>query len=107
MSTGDTVTTREGGNGVPADGTALLSLRGVTKTFGPVRALTQIDLDVLPGQVTALVGDNGAGKSVTIKTISGLWPPDEGEILWQGEARRLHGPKDSEALGIRTIYQDL
>ena len=107
MSTGDTVATREGGNGVAADGTAILSLRGVTKTFGPVRALTRIDLDVPPGQVTALAGDNGAGKSVTIKTISGLWAPDEGEILWQGKSVHLHGPKDSEALGIRTIYQDL
>jgi ABC-type sugar transport system ATPase subunit len=107
MSTGDAVTTREGGNGVPADGAALLSLRGVSKTFGPVRALTRVDLDIPPGQVTALAGDNGAGKSVTIKTISGLWSPDEGEILWQGKAVQLHGPKDAEALGVRTIYQDL
>jgi ABC-type sugar transport system ATPase subunit len=107
MSTGDSVTTREGGNGVPADGTALLSLRGVTKTFGPVRALTRVDLDITPGQVTALAGDNGAGKSVTIKTISGLWAPDEGEILWQGQPVHLHGPKAAEALGVRTIYQDL
>jgi ABC-type sugar transport system ATPase subunit len=107
MSTGDTATTREGGNGALADGAALLSLRGVTKTFGPVRALSHIDLDVPPGKVTALAGDNGAGKSVTIKTISGLWGPDEGEILWQGRPVRLHGPKDAEALGVRTIYQDL
>jgi ABC-type sugar transport system ATPase subunit len=107
MSTGETVTTREGGNGVPADGTALLSLRGVTKTFGPVRALTRVDLDIPPGQVTALAGDNGAGKSVTIKTISGLWPPEDGQILWKGQPVHLHGPKDAEALGIRTIYQDL
>jgi ABC-type sugar transport system ATPase subunit len=107
MSTGDTVATREGGNGVPADGTALLSLRGVTKTFGPVRALTRVDLDIPPGRVTALAGDNGAGKSVTIKTISGLWAPDGGEILWRGQPVHLHGPKDAEALGIRTIYQDL
>ena len=72
-----------------------------------MRALSRIDLDIPPGQVTALAGDNGAGKSVTIKTISGLWPPDEGEILWQGQPVHLHGPKDAEALGIRTIYQDL
>ena len=106
MSFGDTVTTRQG-NGDSADGTPLLSLRGVTKTFGPVRALTRVNLDILPGKVTALAGDNGAGKSVTIKTIAGLWGPDEGEILWQGQPVHLHGPKDSEALGIRTIYQDL
>ena len=90
-----------------ADGPALLSLRGVVKNFGPVRALSHIDLEIPPGQVTALAGDNGAGKSVTIKTISGLWPPDGGEILWQGQPVHLHGPKDAEALGIRTIYQDL
>jgi ABC-type sugar transport system ATPase subunit len=86
---------------------ALLSLRGVTKTFGPVRALTSVDLDVPPGQVTALVGDNGAGKSSLIKTVSGLWAPDGGQILWEGAPVHLHGPKDAEALGITTIYQDL
>jgi len=107
MSTGETATAREAGTGVPADGAPLLSLRGVSKTFGPVRALTQIDLDIPPGKVTALAGDNGAGKSVTIKTVSGLWPPDGGEILWDGKPVQLHGPKDAEALGIRTIYQDL
>jgi ABC-type sugar transport system ATPase subunit len=57
--------------------------------------------------VTALAGDNGAGKSVTIKTISGLWSPDEGELVWDGKAVSLHGPKGAEALGITTIYQDL
>ncbi|MGO9752162.1 MAG: ATP-binding cassette domain-containing protein [Solirubrobacteraceae bacterium] len=90
-----------------ADGTTLLSLRGVTKRFGPVQALTRVDLDIPPGQVTALCGDNGAGKSVLIKTISGLWPPDEGQIVWQGEPVHLHGPRDAEALGVTTIYQDL
>jgi ABC-type sugar transport system ATPase subunit len=88
-------------------GGTLLSLRGITKTFGPVRALTKVDLDVAPGKVTALVGDNGAGKSSLIKTISGLWPPDGGQILWEGREVHLHGPKDAEALGITTIYQDL
>jgi ABC-type sugar transport system ATPase subunit len=101
------VTAGEAGNGVPADGAPLLSLRSVGKNFGPVRALSHVDLDIPPGRVTALAGDNGAGKSVTIKTISGLWPPDDGEILWQGQRVNLHGPKDAEALGIRTIYQDL
>ena len=101
------MTTRESGNGGSADGTPLLSLRGVGKNFGPVRALSHVDLDIPSGQVTALAGDNGAGKSVTIKTISGLWPPDDGELLWQGSPVRLHGPRDAEGLGIRTIYQDL
>jgi len=79
----------------------------VTKTFGPVRALSDVDFEIAPGKVTALVGDNGAGKSSLIKTVSGLWSPDGGEILWEGREVHLHGPKDAEALGITTIYQDL
>ena len=72
-----------------------------------MQALTRVDLDIPPGKVTALTGDNGAGKSVTIKTIAGLWAPDEGEILWEGKPVHFHGPRDAEALGITTIYQDL
>ena len=87
--------------------TPLLELRAVTKSFGPVRALNKVDLTVMRGKVTALVGDNGAGKSSLIKTVSGLWGPDSGEILWDGRAVHLHGPRDAEALGITTIYQDL
>ncbi|HTU88038.1 MAG TPA: ATP-binding cassette domain-containing protein [Solirubrobacteraceae bacterium] len=90
-----------------SNGAPLLELRGITKRFGPVQALTRINFEIPPGQVTALAGDNGAGKSVTIKTIAGLWPPDEGEILWQGKPVHFHGPRDSEAAGITTIYQDL
>jgi ABC-type sugar transport system ATPase subunit len=85
----------------------LLTLRDITKTFGPVRALTSVNMQVLPGKVTALVGDNGAGKSSLIKTVSGLWQPDGGQIEWEGRPVHLHGPKDAEALGITTIYQDL
>src|SRR5947209_14218703 len=90
-----------------SSGVALLSVRGVTKRFGPVQALTRIGFDIPPGQVTALAGDNGAGKSVTIKTIAGLWPPDEGQLLWEGQPIHFHGPRDAEAVGITTIYQDL
>jgi ABC-type sugar transport system ATPase subunit len=90
-----------------SNGTPLLALRGVTKRFGPVQALTRINFEIPPGQVTALAGDNGAGKSVTIKTIAGLWQPDEGQLLWEGQPVHLHGPRDSEALGVTTIYQDL
>jgi ABC-type sugar transport system ATPase subunit len=90
-----------GGNGT------LLELRKVTKRFGPVQALTEVDLQIPAGKVTALVGDNGAGKSSLIKTVSGLWGPDGGEILWEGGQVHLHGPRDAEALGITTIYQDL
>jgi D-xylose transport system ATP-binding protein len=85
----------------------LLRLVGLGKHFGPVRALTGVDLDIPPGQVTAIVGDNGAGKSTLIKTISGIWEPDDGEIIWKGRPIRLHSPKDAAELGIATVYQDL
>jgi ABC-type sugar transport system ATPase subunit len=85
----------------------LLRLVGVGKNFGPVRALTDINLDVPVGQVTALVGDNGAGKSTLIKTISGIWQQDDGQILWEGRPVRLHSPKAASDLGIATVYQDL
>lgn len=88
-------------------GTPLIELRGVKKAFGAVQAVNGVDLKILKGKVTALVGDNGAGKSSLIKTISGLWEQDAGEILWEGKPVRLRSPKDSEALGITTIYQDL
>jgi D-xylose transport system ATP-binding protein len=84
-----------------------LSLRGISKRFGPVQALSDVTFDIPAGQVTALCGDNGAGKSVTIKTIAGLWSPDGGEMLWKGEKVQLHGPRDAEEIGIKTIYQDL
>ena len=90
-----------------ASSAPLLALRGLSKRFGPVQALTRIDVEVPAGKVTALAGDNGAGKSVTIKTIAGLWEPDEGQIVWEGKPTRLHSPRDAEALGITTIYQDL
>jgi len=95
----------EGGHGSAME--PLLQLRGVSKYFGPVQALTRVDLDVMTGQVTALAGDNGAGKSVLVKTISGLWEPSEGQLLWEGEPIHLHSPKDAETTGITTIYQDL
>jgi ABC-type sugar transport system ATPase subunit len=85
----------------------LLRLAGIGKNFGPVRALIDIDLDVPAGEVTALVGDNGAGKSTLIKTISGIWQQDQGEILWEGKPVRFHSPKDATDLGIATVYQDL
>ena len=85
----------------------LLRLRGIGKSFGPVHALTGVDLDIPAGQVTALVGDNGAGKSTLIKTISGIWEPTSGEILWNGKPVHLHGPRDATGLGIATVYQDL
>ncbi len=88
-------------------GTALLQLRGVSKSFGPVQALSDVDLDVPAGAVTALAGDNGAGKSTLIKCIAGIYAPDSGDLLWEGERVRLHGPADAAELGIQTVYQDL
>jgi len=107
LSTSDSPATEPSTTPSSSNGTPLLELRNVTKRFGPVQALSRISFDVPPGKVTALAGDNGAGKSVTIKTISGLWPADEGELVWEGNPVRFHGPRDAEAAGITTIYQDL
>jgi len=85
----------------------LLRLRGVGKSFGPVRALADIDLDIPAGQVTALVGDNGAGKTTLIKCVAGIWEPSGGQILWKGAPVHIRSPKDASALGIATVYQDL
>jgi ABC-type sugar transport system ATPase subunit len=91
----------------PEPGGELLSLSRVVKRFGAVEALSGVDLDVPAGEVTALIGDNGAGKSTLIKTISGIWQPDAGQIRWDGHPVRIKGPKEAAALGIATVYQDL
>ena len=88
-------------------GESLLSLRGISKSFGPVQALRGVDLDIPTGQITALVGDNGAGKSTMIKTISGIWAPTSGQMLWMGRPVTVRTPRDADALGIATVYQDL
>jgi ABC-type sugar transport system ATPase subunit len=93
--------------GASNGGQPLLRLVGIGKHFGPVRALMDVNLDIPAGQVTAVVGDNGAGKSTLIKTISGIWQPDDGELIWEGNPVRLHSPKDASDLGIATVYQDL
>ncbi len=85
----------------------LLRLRGVSKHFGPVEALTGVDLDIPAGVVTALVGDNGAGKSSFIKCISGIYVPDSGEMWWEGAQVHARTPSEAAALGIQTVYQDL
>jgi ABC-type sugar transport system ATPase subunit len=85
----------------------LLELRGVHKRFGPVQALTNVNLEIPAGKVTALVGDNGAGKSVLIRTVAGIHQPDRGELVWEGRPLRIRTPRDSADLGIETVYQDL
>src|SRR4051812_45236256 len=87
--------------------TPLLDLRGVSKSFGAVQALYQVDFHVAAGEVMALVGDNGAGKSTLIKCIAGIYPFDEGDILFDGQPVHVHGPKDAARLGIEVVYQDL
>ena len=86
---------------------ALLSLRGVDKSFGAVQVLHGVDLDVHAGQVTALVGDNGAGKSTLVKCVAGIYTTDAGEYSFDGRPVQIHGPKDTAALGIEVVYQDL
>jgi D-xylose transport system ATP-binding protein len=79
----------------------------VSKAFGAVRALHQVDFEVRRGEVMALVGDNGAGKSTLIKGVAGIHPFDEGEIYYEGEVVKVHGPREAARLGIEVVYQDL
>jgi ABC-type sugar transport system ATPase subunit len=98
----------EAGTNVTGDGAEpLLKLRGIDKHFGPVQALTQVNLDLPSGLVTGLCGDNGAGKSVLTRTIAGVEQPDAGQIFFDGRPVHVHSPRDAAALGIETIYQDL
>jgi D-xylose transport system ATP-binding protein len=87
--------------------TPTLELRGLSKSFGPVQALTDVEFRAYPAEVMALVGDNGAGKSTLIKSIAGIHPVDSGEFSFEGEPVVIHGPKDAAALGIEVVYQDL
>ena len=87
--------------------TPLLEIRDLSKTFGSVQALTEVDFEVRSGEVMALVGDNGAGKSTLIKCIAGIHGYDSGEIFFNGDEVHIHGPKDSAKLGIEVVYQDL
>jgi ABC-type sugar transport system ATPase subunit len=96
-----------GGSQHADTGEPLLRLKGIDKNFGPVQALVDVDLDVPGGQVTALAGDNGAGKSVLVKCIAGIHAPDGGQIYWEGHPVHLRTPRDAAALGIETVYQDL
>jgi D-xylose transport system ATP-binding protein len=87
--------------------TPLLEIRDLSKTFGSVQALADVDFEVRAGEVMALVGDNGAGKSTLIKCVAGIHGYDSGEISFAGEEVHIHGPKDAAKLGIEVVYQDL
>lgn len=87
--------------------TPILECSGVSKHFGAVQALYKVDFEVRPGEVMALVGDNGAGKSTLIKGIAGIYPFDEGAVSFEGSDEKIHNPRESAALGIEVVYQDL
>ncbi|MEU0872056.1 ATP-binding cassette domain-containing protein [Nocardia brasiliensis] len=85
----------------------MLEAHGLTKSFDSVRALDGVSLTIPEGEVTALVGDNGAGKSTLVRCLTGVHPPDTGEILFRGAPVRLGSPEDARRMGIETVYQDL
>lgn len=85
----------------------IVEMRGISKRYGGVQALQNVDLDVWTGEVHALVGDNAAGKSTLIKILSGAVPRDEGSIAFGGETVQIDSPRDAKSRGIETVYQDL
>src|SRR5260221_6973836 len=85
----------------------LLELKQVSKHFGAVEALVKVNFQVRSGEVMALVGDNDAGKSTLIKGVAGIYPDDGGEIYFDGKRVSINSPRDSAALGIEVVYQDL
>jgi simple sugar transport system ATP-binding protein len=89
------------------NGRALLEINGISKYFGSVVAIKDISMFVRAGEVTCLLGDNGAGKSTLIKTLSGVYKPDEGEYFFDGKSMSLSSPRDALSRGIATVYQDL
>ena len=85
----------------------MLTLAGISKSYGAVKALRDVDFSVAEGEAVGLVGDNGAGKSTLIKVISGVGPADSGEIRMDGKTVAVNQPQDAVNLGIATVYQDL
>src|SRR5690606_22842563 len=86
--------------------TPLLEARGISKYFGAITALEDVNFHVAPGEVLGVVGDNGAGKSTLMKILSGLFVPSDGELIFQGKPVRFSSPKDAQRLGIEMVYQD-
>jgi D-xylose transport system ATP-binding protein len=105
MARGDAKPKEAGNGGGSAE--HLLALKGFSKSFGPVRALHEVDFEVDSGEIVALVGDNGAGKSTLIKAIDGVQPPDTGQAFFEGKQVRINTPQAAERLGIATVFQDL
>lgn len=90
-----------------AEATHLVEMRDISKRFGGVRALQDVDFAVGRGEVVGLVGDNGAGKSTLIKILAGVYPPDKGEIVFEGRSVRFANPQEAKAHGIETVFQEL
>jgi simple sugar transport system ATP-binding protein len=87
--------------------TALLELSGISKSFGPLQALRDVDMEIGEAESVGLIGDNGAGKSTLVKILSGVYPPSAGQIRLAGEKVDFHSPLDARRSGIEMIYQDL
>ncbi|MCZ6635366.1 MAG: ATP-binding cassette domain-containing protein [bacterium] len=92
------------GSGLP---TPLVEMRDISRSFGHIIALQNLDFTLYHGEVLALLGDNGAGKSTLIKILTGVYPPTSGHLLFDGNQVHLNSPQDARALGIETVYQDL
>ena len=92
---------------LPPPGSELLALEDASKYFGTVIALEDVSMNLLAGEVHALLGDNGAGKSTLIKILSGVYQPDKGRYLVEGQEVHFASPRDALARGIATVYQDL
>jgi D-xylose transport system ATP-binding protein len=87
--------------------TPILELHGISKRFGAIQALCDVDFEVYSGEVVGLVGDNGAGKSTLVKIISGVYTPDSGQYIFNGKEVVVNNPRDATNLGVETVYQDL
>jgi D-xylose transport system ATP-binding protein len=85
----------------------ILEMRGISKRFGAVQALFEVDFEVYQGEVVGLVGDNGAGKSTLIKIVSGVYQADAGQYVFEGREVTVNNPREASELGIETVYQDL
>jgi len=89
------------------EATPLLAMSGISKSFGGLRALIDVDLELRHGEVLAIVGDNGAGKSTLIKVLTGIYPPDAGEIRIEGRPVAINSRRDSMDSGVAVVYQNL
>jgi ABC-type sugar transport system ATPase subunit len=103
----DALSTAEGDSRIPSSAEPFVAARGIGKTFAGLQALADVDLDIRRGEVLALVGDNGAGKSTFVKILSGAYRPTSGEIFIEGARANLFSPHDAAQAGIATIYQEL